>query len=168
MSDIATVADRIAIQDVMSNYAAGVDERDLSGTAGALPMTSLLLSRGITEGADEWVTDVIGKLEAFGATQHMLGPVYAEIAGDHADVRTDVQALHYMANDPETTLTLWATYLTEMKRIDGTWKISRHELSAGAHVSKKGDPPAVVDNGLRETVTRKVRWPATVDEIRAP
>ena len=29
MSDIATVADRIAIQDVMSNYAAGVDERDL-------------------------------------------------------------------------------------------------------------------------------------------
>ena len=58
----------------------------------------------------------------------MLGPVYAEVAGDHADVRTDVQTLHYMANDPETTLTLWATYLTEMKRIDGTWKISRHEL----------------------------------------
>ena len=40
--------------------------------------------------------------------------------------------------------------------------------SAGAHVSKKADPPAVIDNGLTETVTRKVRWPAMIDEIRGP
>ena len=40
--------------------------------------------------------------------------------------------------------------------------------SAGALVSKKADPPAVVDNGLTETVKRKVRWPAMIDEIRAP
>ena len=43
MSDIATVADRIAIQDVMSNYAAGVDERDLERYRRCSPMTSLLL-----------------------------------------------------------------------------------------------------------------------------
>ena len=130
MSDIATVADRIAIQDVMSNYAAGVDERDLKRYRRCFADNVVIVGfgEGITEGADQWVSDVIGKLEVFGATQHMLGPVYAEIAGDHADVRTDVQALHYMANDPETTLTLWATYVTEMKRIDGNWKISRHEL----------------------------------------
>ena len=105
-------------------------------------MTSSLsgLATESLEGADQWVTDVIGKLEAFGATQHMLGPVYAEVTGDHADVRTDVQALHYMANDPDTTLTLWATYVTEMKRIDGAWKISRHELiRRRAHVSKKAE-----------------------------
>ena len=130
MSDIATVADRIAIQDVMSNYAAGVDERDLERYRQCFADDVVIVGFGerTTEGADQWVTDVIGKLEAFGATQHMLGPVYAEIAGNHADVRTDVQALHYMANDPETTLILWATYITEMRRIDGTWKISRHEL----------------------------------------
>ena len=28
----------------------------------------------------------------------------------------------------DTIFTLWATYVTEMKRIDGTWKITRHEL----------------------------------------
>ena len=130
MSDIATIADRIAIQDVMSNYAAGVDERDLERYRRCFADDVVIVGfgEGITEGADQWVTDVIGKLEAFGATQHMLGPIYAEVAGDHADVRTDVQALHYMANDPGTTLTLWATYVTEMKRIAGTWKISRHEL----------------------------------------
>ena len=130
MSDIATVADRIAIQDVMSNYAAGVDERDLDRYRRCFADDVVIVGfgDGTTQGADQWVTDVIGKLEAFGATQHMLGPVYAEVIGDHADVRTDVQALHYMANDSDTTLTLWATYVTEMKRIDGAWKISRHEL----------------------------------------
>ena len=130
MSDIAAVADRIAIQDVMSNYAAGVDERDLDRYRRCFADDVVIVGfgDGTTQGADQWVTDVIGKLEAFGATQHMLGPVYAEVTGDYADVRTDVQALHYMANDPDTTLTLWATYVTEMKRIDGAWKISRHEL----------------------------------------
>ena len=130
MSDIATVADRIAIQDVMSNYAAGVDERNLDRYRRCFADDVVIVGfgDGTTQGADQWVTDVIGKLKAFGATQHMLGPVYAEVTSDHADVRTDVQALHYMANDPDTTLTLWATYVTEMKRIDGAWKISRHEL----------------------------------------
>ncbi len=40
--------------------------------------------------------------------------------------------------------------------------------SAGALVSKKADPPAVVDNGLTEYAKRMVRWPAMIDEIRAP
>ena len=39
---------------------------------------------------------------------------------------------------------------------------------AGALVSKKADPPAVVDNGLTEYVKRMVRWPAMIEEISAP
>ena len=130
MSDLTTVTDRFAIQDVMSNYAAGVDERDLDRYRACFADDVVIVGfgSGPTEGADQWVSEVVGKLEAFGATQHMLGPVYAEVKGDHADVRTDVQALHYMADDPETTLTLSATYVTEMKKLEGTWKISRHEL----------------------------------------
>jgi ketosteroid isomerase-like protein len=139
MTDLTAVADRFAIQDVMSNYAAGVDERDLDRYRDCFADDVVIVGFGAgpTEGADQWVSEVIGKLEAFGATQHMLGPVYAEIKGDHANVRTDVQALHYMAEDPETTLTLWATYVTEMKKIEGAWKISRHELvRRGTRVQK--------------------------------
>jgi ketosteroid isomerase-like protein len=139
MSDLTAVADRFAIQDVMSNYAAGVDERDLDRYRACFADDVVIVGFGAeqTQGADQWVSEVIGKLEAFGATQHMLGPVYAEIKGDQANVRTDVQALHYMANDPETTLTLWATYVTEMRKIEGAWKISRHELvRRGTRVQK--------------------------------
>ena len=33
-----------------------------------------------------------------------------------------------MKDKPNTTLTLWATYESEMRRIDGEWKIARHKL----------------------------------------
>ena len=71
---------------------------------------------------------MVTKLAAFGQTQHMLGPQLVNIEGDSASVRTDVQALHYLIDDPETTFVLWATYLTEMRREDSIWKIARHEL----------------------------------------
>jgi ketosteroid isomerase-like protein len=67
----------------------------------------------------------------------MLGPQLAELDGDIAHCRTDVQAHHYMADAPDTTLTLWATYNTDMKKIGGEWKIVRHELeSRGTRVWK--------------------------------
>jgi hypothetical protein len=31
-------------------------------------------------------------------------------------------------DDPESTFTLWATYLTNMRREGAVWKIARHEL----------------------------------------
>ena len=60
----------------------------------------------------------------------MLGPQLATIDGDTAHCRTDVQALHYLIDKPTTTLTLWATYNTDMKRINGEWKIARHHLES--------------------------------------
>ncbi|MDA0978326.1 MAG: nuclear transport factor 2 family protein [Proteobacteria bacterium] len=130
MADLNEVADRIALQDVMLRYAAGVDERDMEMYRSCFADDCEIHGFGesVVTGGDAWTEDVKGKLEAFGATQHMLGPMLATIDGDTARTRTDVQAQHYMADDPKTTLTLWATYKTDMKKIDGAWKISRHEL----------------------------------------
>lgn len=124
------VADRIALMDVMLNYAKGVDERDLDLYRSCFADDVEVVGFGAEtyHGGDEWTAYVIQALEQFGATQHMLGPQLATIDGDTAHCRTDVQALHYMKDTPDTTLTLWATYETDMKRIDGTWKITRHEL----------------------------------------
>ena len=69
-------------------------------------------------------------LDQYNNTQHMLSPTYATIDGDTAKTRTDVQATHYPKgeSDPTVTLILWATYHTDMRRVDGQWKICRHEL----------------------------------------
>jgi hypothetical protein len=79
-------------------------------------------------GRDNWVTFVKEALNAYGPTQHMLGPQFATIDGDEAHCRTDVQALHYLKEPEGEILTLWATYETDMKRVNGDWKISRHRL----------------------------------------
>ncbi len=130
MADLQTVADRIALMDVMLRYAKGVDQRDMALYASVFADDVEVVGFGAEtyHGRDAWVTYVKKALEAFGPTQHMLGPQLATIDGDTAHCRTDVQALHYLKAEPNKTLTLWATYNTDMKRIGGAWKITRHQL----------------------------------------
>jgi 3-phenylpropionate/cinnamic acid dioxygenase small subunit len=127
---MSELEDRLAIQDVMTRYAAGVDDRDFEQYRGCFADDVEIVGFGGDPviGADRWTEDVKGKLAVFGQTQHMLGPQLVSIEGDMASARTDVQALHYMADDPETTLILWATYFTDLKREATGWKIARHEL----------------------------------------
>lgn len=134
-------ADRIALQDVMLRYAAGVDDRDMDlyETCFADDVEVVGFGDETVNGAKAWRAYVETALERFGPTQHMLGPQLATVDGDEARCRTDVQAMHYLKEPEGSTLTLWATYLSNMRRIDGAWKIVRHELvSRGTKV----DPPA--------------------------
>jgi ketosteroid isomerase-like protein len=129
---------RFAIQDVMTRYAAGVDDRDMDQYRACFADDVEIVGFGEQPiiGADNWVKDVSGKLEAFGATQHMLGPQLVTVNGDSASTRTDVQAMHYLKEKPDSMLTLWATYLTDYSYIAGEWKITRHELlRRGTHIT---------------------------------
>jgi ketosteroid isomerase-like protein len=138
MADLTQyVADRIALMDVMCKYAKGVDERDLTLYRSVFADDVIVEGFGPepVRGAAAWTEFVVKALERYGATQHMLGPQLATVNGDTAQCRTDVQALHYLKAQPDTTLTLWATYETEMKRIGGEWRIARHKLvSRGTRV----------------------------------
>jgi len=135
------VADRIALMDVMCRYAKGVDDRDLElyRSCFADDVEVLGFGKQTYRGADAWTAYVAEALGRFGPTQHMLGPQLATVEGDTAHCRTDVQALHYMKDTPDTTLTLWATYETDMRRIDGDWKITRHKLvPRGTRIQSEG------------------------------
>ena len=124
------VADRIALQDVMLNYATGVDERDYDRYRACFADDVEILDFGKNpiHGADAWLEYVKEALDQYDATQHMLGPQLATIDGDTAHARTDVQALHYLKEPAGSTFTLWATYETDMQRTAGAWKITRHRL----------------------------------------
>lgn len=133
------VADRIALQDVMLRYAAGVDERDMDLYRGCFADDVVVVGMAPepVHGADAWMAFVQRALERYGPTQHMLGPTLATLRGDEASTRTDVQALHVLKDAPGTIFTLWATYKTDLRRIDGAWKIVRHELvSRATHTLK--------------------------------
>jgi len=127
MSD---AADRIGVQDVMLRYAASVDERDADLYRACFADDVVVVGMGPepVHGIDAWMAVWTKALSRYGNTQHMLGPTLATIRGDEASTRTDVQATHVMKDAPDTLFTLWATYKTDMRRIDGAWKIVRHEL----------------------------------------
>ena len=130
--------DRIALQDVMLNYAAAVDERDYDRYKACFATNVEVVNFGeeIFRGRDAWLEYVWGELKKYSATQHLLGPQYAIVEGDNARTRSDVQALHFTEGDKPQRVTLWATYQTDMQRIAGDWKIVRHELAVrGLHRS---------------------------------
>ena len=133
-NSIQRLADRLACQDVMASYAKAVDERDfdLYQSCFAEDVEVVGFGEETVHGAQAWTAYVKGALERFSKTQHMLGPQLATINGDRADCRTDVQAWHLMTDPANQTLTLWATYLSQMQRTADGWKICRHELVARA------------------------------------
>ncbi|MEE2781925.1 MAG: nuclear transport factor 2 family protein [Pseudomonadota bacterium] len=124
------IEDRVELQDVMLRYAAGVDDRDMDLYQSCFAQDCEIVGFGdsIVHGSEAWRAYVEDALSKYGATQHMLGPQLATIDGDLAECRTDVQALHYLKDQEGATLTLWATYRTRMRRMNGEWKIVRHEL----------------------------------------
>jgi hypothetical protein len=123
------VMDRIACTDVMLNYVKGVDERDMILYRSCFADDVDAFHAGQAyHGVDAWLGFIESALKRFGPTQHMLGPPLIRIDGDTAHCRTDLQAVHYLKDAPDTTLTLWATYETDMRRIEGAWKITRHEV----------------------------------------
>jgi ketosteroid isomerase-like protein len=103
-------ADRIALQDVMLNYASAVDERDLERYKACFADDVEVVGFGTQtyHGRDAWINYVWEALKRYRATQHLLGPQFAVVDGDMATTRSDVQALHFLADD-SGRFTLWAT-----------------------------------------------------------
>lgn len=121
--------DRVELQDVMLNYVAAVDERDMGRYKACFADDVEVVGFGSQtyRGSDAWTDYVWNALSKYSASQHLIGPQFAIIEGDEAHTRSTVQALHFLA-DGGTRVTLWGTYHTTMRRIDGRWMISRHEL----------------------------------------
>jgi ketosteroid isomerase-like protein len=125
-----TITDRFALQDVMLDYAAGVDERDFARYRNCFSddVEVVGFTREPIRGADAWMTFVAKALEGYAATQHLLGLQHARIETDRAHARTDVQAQHFLKSPPGAMMTIWATYETDFVRSGDRWLIARHRF----------------------------------------
>ena len=123
-------SERHELMDVMAKYAAGLDDQDFDLYRSCFDENVEVY--GFTEtpihGAENWFAFVKQKLAGYTATQHMLGPQLARISGDSAHCRTDVQAIRFLRDLEATAVILWATYETDMQRVNGDWKIKNHRI----------------------------------------
>ncbi len=130
-ADPRYIADRIAIMDVMVKYGTSVDAREMDRYRSCFTDDLTVVGYGgdDMEGADTYLEYVIEALKNFPGTQHLMGNQVLEIDGDTAHVNTEVQATHFLKEDPDAIMTLWATYVDDMVRgADGQWRIKRHQL----------------------------------------
>ena len=127
--DLARLVDRQNLADLLTVYAAAIDEKDIEAMRSLFDpdVEAVGFGRETIRGVDAWIVFVSRQVERFQATQHMLGPQFAEIDGDTAKTRTDLQARHWMEPDGQV-FTLWGSYVTQMKRSADGWRITRHGL----------------------------------------
>ncbi len=124
------LADRLAVQDVMIRYATSCDRRDMDEYGACFAEDALVTGFGASDfnGRQAWVDYVAKALTRFSGTQHMLGNQRVWLDGDTAKLQTSVQATHFLADRPGTTLTLFATYYDDLVKRNGTWEITNHRL----------------------------------------
>lgn len=140
MSEQIAQHDRFAAQDVIIQYAAGIDDRDFDKYRECFTTDVELHGFGpdVIRGVDAWIDFVHKALANFSATQHMLGPPRVELTGGTAEMRTDLQAQHFLREPKGRIFTLWGTYHTSLVRTDRVWKMKRHELVTRA--TRSSDP----------------------------
>ena len=131
--DLGQELDRLAIMDLLIRYARSVDSHDFATMRSCFADDLIFLNIGSPDaqhGGDTYTETIRRLLLPFGATQHLLGNQVVAFDGDAAHVETDLQATHFIANDPDTIMTLWATYVDDMTRVgDGhEWVITHRDL----------------------------------------
>ena len=144
-ADIGELADRAAIMDVMIRYGTSVDAREMDRYRSCFTddVTVVGYGPGAMEGADAYLAYVTDALRNFAGTQHLMGNQVVDLRGDEATARTEVQATHFLRDEPDAIMTLWATYVDEMVRgADGEWRIRRHELVRRGAQRTIDQPPA--------------------------
>ncbi|MFN0096018.1 MAG: nuclear transport factor 2 family protein [Dehalococcoidia bacterium] len=126
------LADRLAVQDVMIKYATSCDRRDMAEYGSCFTEDALITGFGGTggdiKGRQAWCDYVAKALTRFSGTQHFIGNQRVWLSGATAKLTSSVQATHFLADRPGTTLTLFATYHDDLIKRDGVWEITNHRL----------------------------------------
>ena len=134
---MTSVADRLAIADLVHAYCQGVDRLDPDGvaqlftddgtfTAYAEPGATEPTSR--SQGRAE-ITKAIGMARYYKRTTHTVGNHLATVDGDRASGETRVVAYHVLGEKSAETLMIWhIRYLDTYARDPEGWRIREREL----------------------------------------
>jgi hypothetical protein len=128
--DIAEVADRLAIGDVLAKHSRGVDRADSSVLKSAYWSDAQVEYGGFNGLAHEFCESLPVGIKRFARTQHSISNTAIEFDGDEARVETYVTAYHYLEVDGDqgTEMTYLGRYLDRMQKRDNVWKIIHRQV----------------------------------------
>ena len=130
-----TLADRVAIADVMYTYALAVDTKDWHAleTVFAEQIRADFRTFGVKDiydgSAAGWIANIRASIAGMDATQHMMSNHLYEVSGDQAKGTTYLRAIHICRNDwGEDFYTVGGHYEVELSRLNLGWRITSYGL----------------------------------------
>ncbi|MDD3352102.1 nuclear transport factor 2 family protein [Zoogloea sp.] len=132
------IADRLAISDVIINYATALDTRDwgllrsILTDRVAIDYTSFDPDLDLEMDASEWVHRVRG-LAGFDATQHLSTNHRHVIDGDQATCISYMHASHFLTHaGADHVCVLYGYYTSQLLRTAAGWKLRKVKLTITA------------------------------------
>lgn len=132
--DSATVADRLALHDLVVAYASMADRRDATGfTDLFLPDATLTARRGdgepaVYQGAAR-LAEIPERLTRYDQTFHVVTNDNAEVDGDRATGEASCQAHHLTRDiDDVTDLVLTIRYADTYQRTPAGWRFATRDV----------------------------------------
>ncbi|MDH6676952.1 ketosteroid isomerase-like protein [Rhodococcus sp. LBL1] len=132
------LADRLALSDLVAQYAIAVDRRDELALAALFTddarvvQPAGLVRRGkepVLDGAPSIVAGVLGAVAHLHSTRHVVSQQIADPAGDTARGEVYCEAHHvYAVEDGHRDYVVAIRYEDEYRRDAGAWRIARREL----------------------------------------
>jgi hypothetical protein len=136
VDELRRVADRLAISDVVLQYATAADRRDWALYRDCFTDTVDIDFTSFSGGeperlsADAWVLRVRGLLPGFDVTQHNSSNHVHSISGDSATCVSYMVAEHiYLAASAENYVTLGGYYTNSLVRTPFGWRICKCQLN---------------------------------------
>ena len=141
-NDLST-KDRLDIIDVINKYAHAVDEKDyvLFKTLFIEDVETKFVfdpsffggETIIIKGIDDYMEYIIESGSLFRSSQHLIGNSLITSKGDTVKVKSNLNSRGYYKDDINRSVSLWGYYETYLKKMEGNWKIVRHDFySLGA------------------------------------
>lgn len=127
MTNTTSLADRIAIDEVLARYCRGVDRCDASELERVFAADAVIDYGDGAKPRDETIAALMQGLGAMRLTHHNIGNVLCEIEGETARAETYCVAYHVLpgAEGDEIELVVGGRYLDSLRKDDdGAWLIT--------------------------------------------
>jgi hypothetical protein len=125
------LADRQAIAEVLIRYATALDTREWKLLAACFTADAVAdygELGGVNEGLDA-IESVVRSLEGFDATQHLIGNIAIDLAGDRASATCYLQAQHVVrGTEGGEGFAIGGTYRDRLVRTNDGWRIAHRTL----------------------------------------
>jgi hypothetical protein len=150
MPDTQTLLDRLALQDLATNYARGVDRIDLELLETLFtPDARVAVHHGDPsktdptyemKGRDEILAG-IKSIDRYRATTHFVGQQHAVVEGDHAQGETYCIA-HHLHQDEGVSMNyvMSVRYQDRFERREGRWQFVERVLATDWHENRAVTP----------------------------